>query len=261
MNKYLVRTLLAVGIISLVVLLPQSGLGQKQTADTTTTVTIKQSSTIPVLKPILQSETSHTITIRELDTKGTSVLQLNEEVTEKSVNSLIDQIKEANRNKVKAIYLLIDSPGGSVSDGARLITVMESSHVPVYTVCTELCASMAAHILEHGKERYMIDRTKVMFHPASVSAMVDGEVDKMYSRFADMKRFIDKLDMYVANRSGQKYEDYKAKTMREYWSDAEDALNDHLIDGIVTVDFVKNVIPDQNTGNNIKQMIKSLVWE
>lgn len=229
-------------------LIPLTSLSGKKSADVKTVHT-QDVITLPVTKdaiPFTQVE------VKNLDTNNSSLIQLNTEVTEESVNTTINAIKKANDKNVNAIYLLIDSPGGSVYDGARLITAMESSVVPIYTVCTELCASMAAHILEHGSQRYMIDRTKIMFHPATTSLNQEGEVDKIYSRLGSSKRFIDKLDYYVARRAGQTYEDFKAKSMREYWSDAEDALADHLIDGIVTIDFVKEVPPGILFGNNLK---------
>jgi ATP-dependent protease ClpP protease subunit len=36
----------------------------------------------------------------------------------------------------KPTYLLIDSPGGSVTEGMKVITAIQESVTPVYTVCT-----------------------------------------------------------------------------------------------------------------------------
>lgn len=252
------KGLLIVGIISLGVLLPVTALTGKNSANVTATHS-RNAVTLPVVQDTVTSTTQ--VPIKELDTKGATLIQFNTEVTEATVNSAIKAIKKANRRGTQAIYLLIDSPGGSVFDGARLITAMEASKAPVYTVCTELCASMAAHILEHGVQRYMIDRTQLMFHPASTSLMQEGEVDKIYSRLGSSKRFIDKLDMYDATRSGQNFAEFKAKSMREYWTDAEDALSDHLIDGIVSIEFEKETPPISIFGNQLKSELKQLTSE
>lgn len=257
MNKLVISSLIILGII----LPPLTAYTGKNSATITQTHS-RDTVNVPVERMLRPSPNpSMQVEIQELDTKDAAVIQFNTEVSEQSVNETIKAIKKANHKGVSAIYLLLDSPGGSVFDGARLITAMENSKVPVYTVCTELCASMAAQILEHGVQRYMVDRSTVMFHPATTFLMQQGEVDKIYSRLGSAKRFIDKFDYYVAKRSGQNYEEFKAKSMREYWDDAEDALADHLIDGIVNIDFVKEVVPAITPNNQIKQDLKQLTLE
>lgn len=258
MNRAVKTSILVAAIIGAIILLPRSGNTTKTQAEIKQ-VNIRQSVLVDEVKSMPSG--SPEVQVQELDTTGAAIIQLNTEVTEQTVNETIDQIKDALAKKKQAIYLLLDSPGGSVYDGARLITAMDNSEIPVYTVCTDLCASMAAQILEHGMKRYMVDRTTVMFHSATTSVDQDGEIDKIYSRLGRSKRFIDKLDYYVAARSGMTYEQFKFKAMQEYWDDAEDALRDHLIDGIVTIDFVKQVIPTPLTANKIKQQLKDLRLE
>lgn len=190
--------------------------------------------------------------------KGTAVF-LTDEVTAETSNKVIDGIREANHNKPGApIYLFLDSPGGSVLDGARVISAIQASKAPVYTVCLQICASMAAMILEYGHERYAVDRSIVMFHPASVGTQYQGELDKLVSRFSFLKRFVDKMDYYTASRSGQTYESFKAKSSRELWIDAEDALNGKYIDKIVRVDLSSTY--NVNFGNNKMREHLNLSW-
>lgn len=140
---------------------------------------------------------------------------------------------------------------------------MGASKAPVYTVVTGLAASMAAIITEYGKERYMMDRSTIMFHPASMQVMTAGEVDKVISRLSYGKRTIDKMDLHTAQRSGFTFESFKARTEQELWDDAEDALREHLIDAIVDIDFVKQLPPPEAStfGKSIKQDIKNITWK
>lgn len=199
----------------------------------------------------------NTFEIKELDTKDSAIIQLNTEVNETTVDEVIKKMKKANKNThYKAIYLTLDSPGGNVFDGGRLITAMESSRLPVYTVCTQGCFSMAAQILEHGKERYAVDRAVVMFHPASTSMMYQGEVDKLFSRIEYSKKEIDIFDAYNAKRAGMTYEAFKSKVSKEYWLDSEDALSAHFIDAIVTIDFEKETVPSPMLGNKLQYKVE-----
>jgi ATP-dependent Clp protease protease subunit len=185
----------------------------------------------PAPQPVFE-----TTTVKTLDTKNAVMSFLTTEVTAASSNGIINTIVNANREGKHPIYLFIDSPGGSVLDGARVISAIQASKVPVYTVCLGICASMAANILEFGTQRYAVDRAIVMFHPASVGGIIQGELDKVVSRYMFLQRYVDKIDVYTASRSHMTYDVFKARTSRELWIDAEDALHDHLIDAVVHVD-------------------------
>lgn len=263
MNNNVKRTILVAGIIALVIALPKSALTEKNEANISK-ITVRESEQLPKLLPILTDTTNNaSIPVRTLSTKDAAIVQLNTEVNEKSVDEAIAGIKQANKEQKKTIYLLLDSPGGSVYDGGRLIAAMGASKAPIYTVVTGLAASMAAIITEYGKERYMMDRTTLMFHPASMQVMIAGEVDKILSRLSYGKRSIDKMDMHTAQRSGFTFEAFKARTEQELWDDAEDALHDHLIDAIVDIDFVKVIPPAEASafGKSLKQDIKNITWK
>ncbi len=201
---------------------------------------------------------STNLKLKTIDLKNNSIL-LSGPIDDDSANKVILSIRELNKHSKSPIYLLMDSPGGSVLAGARIISEMQSSKSPVHTVCLQLCASMSAMILEYGEERYAVDRSIIMFHPASMASVNVGELDKIVSRLAFVKRYVDKMDFFTATRSGMSYEDFKAKSSREYWLDAEDAYNSHLIDSIVKVDlatYTSSVEPGQNL---LREKI-DLVW-
>jgi ATP-dependent Clp protease protease subunit len=131
------------------------------------------------------------------------------------------------------IYIVLNSPGGSVLDGAAVITALESAKGPVYTVCNQMCASMAAMIFEHGTQRFAVDRSFIMMHPASGGAQ--GEVDKMVSRLTAVQRYVGKMEAFIANRAGISFERYKQLSGIEFWIDSEDAVNNGLADKVVAI--------------------------
>lgn len=204
------------------------------------------------VEPVAESSAvpeANQVALKNLDIDKGVVLVLADEVNNKTADMIIDGIKDANHQKgSKPIYLLLDSPGGSVIDGARIISAMQASSRPVYTVCMQICASMAAMILEYGVQRYAVDRALIMFHPASVGVMFQGELDKLVSRYSFLKRFVDKMDAYTAMRSSQTYVEFKSKSTRELWLDSADALTGKYIDSIVRVDV--NTKYNLNLGNN-----------
>lgn len=150
------------------------------------------------------------------------------------------KVIELNKLSADPIFLVLSSPGGSVVDGSALISAIQVSKAKVYTICYTFCASMAAMIHQYGYRRYATDRSILMFHPASVGSR--GDVDRIYSFIRTIKRYVDKIELEIANRLGWKYSTYKRLTSTEYWIDSEDAKRYGVIDQIVYL------VPGDGTG-------------
>lgn len=205
----------------------------------------------------------------KLDTART--IYISGEITN-NIDSAIGSLKEMDKASNSPIYVLLDSPGGSVVDGAAFISAIESSRAPVYTVCVKVCASMAAMIHQYGTKRYMVDRAVLMFHRASWG--VEGTIDQMQTRSDWFNRYTSKIEAHVAKRSGVSLEAYINQAKGEIWIDAEDATNKHLNDSIVSIDsngtsdarLLFQADPDQffrkikKDDNDSDENIKKLQW-
>ena len=172
-------------------------------------------------------------TVLKVNANPKRVLYLVDEVSFGSSQFLANEIKRLQQESSEPIYLLIDSPGGSVLDGATLISEMEVSKAPVHTVCTRLCASMAAMIHSYGKQRYMTDRAILMYHPAS--AGVQGQVPNMLSLLNTINRYTDKMVANIVSRSSLSQEEYEKLVAYELWIDSEDSLDKKLTDQIINL--------------------------
>lgn len=177
------------------------------------------------------------LSVTSLKLTSKNVIKLYEDVSPESAERVVNEIK-AHAGSKEPIYLLLNSPGGSVMDGALVVSAMEASSAPVYTVCMQLCASMAAIIHQYGKERYMVNRSLLMFHPAAGG--LQGSLDQMRSRLGMIDRYVNKMDAYIAKRAGIPYERFMVAILTEVWIDAEDSLALHFNDKIV------NVVEDQS---------------
>jgi ATP-dependent Clp protease protease subunit len=131
------------------------------------------------------------------------------------------------------IYLFLNSPGGSVMAGAQVLTAMENSKSPVYTVCTQLCASMAFVIHQYGKQRYMVNRSVIMAHLASGGT--GGEIEKMHSMIAMILKYLQKIDLPIAARAGISIEQFRVLQASELWLDSDEATGRKFNDAVVVL--------------------------
>lgn len=192
-----------------------------------------------VITPSVPFSSSESFKPTESKTKEIKTLLLNknrtillQEVVTYETERLADQILEMGDSK-EPIVILIDSPGGSVFSGEKIISAIESVKSEVYTVCVGMCASMAAIIHQYGSKRLATDRSVLMFHDAA--GMVGGRLNEMLSILSMLKRKIDKSNHYIANRSKMSYDELVRLESSNFWIDAEDSIEKGLVDGLVRI--------------------------
>jgi ATP-dependent Clp protease protease subunit len=134
----------------------------------------------------------------------------------------------------KDIDFYINSPGGSVYDGLAIKDVIDSIPCKVNTVGVGMCASMGAYLLSAGTgTRKAMTNTRIMIH--SVSSGTIGTFHDMEVDYEETKFLQDSLIQDISNFTNGKstVEELKAKTQRDYYMNAKEAIDLGLIDSIV----------------------------
>jgi len=168
---------------------------------------------------------------RVIKAETKNVLYFNVVVLDPTVDAAISYLSTLSPSS--DVWLLINSPGGSVFAGARFIAYLEN-HKNIHTVCVSLCASMAAHIHQSTDKRYMYSSGTLMFHPASGG--VEGQIENMISQLNMFKELVDGLDAKIAYRAGINYNEFKRKVAFQYWVLANTAVTTKLADGVVLIE-------------------------
>ena len=162
------------------------------------------------LTPTLGLKTSEKVKLRNkskliiLEKANTVVFR--GEVTNRSVANAQFQIQQAARNlpKGKPIYLVLDTPGGSVFAGLNLIDFVKGLDREVHTISL-FAASMGFQFVQNFNKRYVAPNGVLMSHRAAggVKGQFDGELEQ---RYAMIKRIIDKLDTIASRVESQEKE-------------------------------------------------------
>jgi ATP-dependent Clp protease protease subunit len=213
-----------------------------------------QTSQVQILSPSIKSQESSTAITGEREVQAGKEVKVMELPGARTLNLagvvnsnaiiLSYKIAELSKQSKDPIYLVIDSPGGSVLAGGILLSAMQASRAPIYTICHSLCASMAAMIHQYGAKRLTVDRSILMFHPASGGA--EGDIDRIQSMISMIQKYVGKMEADVAARLGLKPEAYKALSVNELWLDSDDQLKMNAADELVSISLKQDLFEDDN---------------
>ncbi|MBO5712516.1 MAG: ATP-dependent Clp protease proteolytic subunit [Acholeplasmatales bacterium] len=131
------------------------------------------------------------------------------------------------------IYLYINSPGGSVTAGLAIYDTIHYIKSKVNTICVGMAMSMGAFLLAatSGK-RYALPHSEIMIHqPYGGMQGVVTDIDIQAKRLIKTKLQMNKL---LAMHTKHSIEEITNDTERDYYMDAQEALNYCIIDEIVT---------------------------
>ncbi len=132
----------------------------------------------------------------------------------------------------KDIYLYIDSPGGSVSDGLAIYDTMNYIKCDVSTICIGMAASMGAFLLSSGAKgkRIALPNSEIMIHQPLGGTQ--GQASDMLIAADHIKRTRDRLNTILAKNTGRTVEELARDTDRDNWLTAEQALSYGLVDKV-----------------------------
>jgi ATP-dependent Clp endopeptidase proteolytic subunit ClpP len=224
-------TLFAAGTILAVLAASKHFTTNKTTTTTTDTKTVDATTPLAT-DTIWAGKQPRKQTLSELNIAGPRQVYITGEINEVNSPVIAKQILAFGKSS-EPMTIIINSPGGSVFDGALILSAIEAAKGPVNTLCVQMCASMAAMIHQYGTNRLMLNRSVLMFHPAAGG--VSGTLDQIGSRYNLFKSFIGKMEQNVATRAKISFNEYKQRATIELWIDAEDSVNQGFADKIVFV--------------------------
>ena len=139
-----------------------------------------------------------------------------------------------SENPDKPIYIYINSPGGQVTSGLAIYDTMQYIKPDVSTICIGQAASMAAVLLAAGKRghRYALPHARVMLH--QVLAGVQGQASDIEIHAKEILRVREDLNKILETHTGQTLETIERDTDRDFFLNAESALEYGVVDAIIT---------------------------
>lgn len=133
----------------------------------------------------------------------------------------------------RVLTVLINSPGGSVSDGLAIYDTINALDCKVRTICVGLAASMGAFLLSSGSKgmRFALPNSEILIHQPLGGAQ--GQASDIIIAARHIERTRKTLNSILAMNTGNPVERIAADTDRDYTMTAEEAMKYGLVDAVL----------------------------
>ena len=202
--------------------------------------TIKDASMPYVIEQSSRGERTYDIFSRLLKDR---VIFLGDPVDDTTANLVIAQLLHLESvDPDKDISLYINSPGGSVTAGLGIYDTMQFIKPDVSTICTGMCASMAAVLLAAGApgKRFALPNSTVMIHQPSGGAK--GKQSDIAVMAEEILKTLKQLNEILAKHTGQDIDKIQHDTELDNFLTAAEACEYGLVDEVIIsrADAAKN---------------------
>ncbi|MCI7758787.1 MAG: ATP-dependent Clp protease proteolytic subunit [Oscillospiraceae bacterium] len=164
------------------------------------------------------------------------IILLHDEVNAATASVVVAQLLYLEgQDPDKDIFLYINSPGGSVTDGMAIYDTMKYIKCDVSTICMGMAASMGAFLLSSGTKgkRIALPNSEIMIHQPLISGGgISGQVTDIMIRSNYLQRTKERLNRILCENTGKDYDIICKDTERDNFMTAEEALEYGLIDKV-----------------------------
>lgn len=131
------------------------------------------------------------------------------------------------------LYIVLDTPGGSVMAGNQFIDFVKSTKRPIYTI-TIFAASMGYQIAQELGKRYITNTGMLMSHRGAVSGLSGQVPGELNARLGMLQDLLEGMNVRAAKRVGMTVEAYQAAIINELWINGENAVKANHADEIAS---------------------------
>ncbi|MFK7898631.1 MAG: ClpP family protease [Myxococcota bacterium] len=155
-------------------------------------------------------------------------------VDDKLAEKTISQLLLLNAENHDPIRVIITSQGGHVDSGFAIHDMLRFIESPVVTIGAGWVASIAVPILFGAtkENRYSLPNTRFLLHQPSGGA--GGQASDIRIEAEEILKVRERLNKLISDETGQTVERVTKDSDRNFWMDAEGALEYGLIGKVIT---------------------------
>jgi ATP-dependent Clp protease, protease subunit len=162
------------------------------------------------------------------------IIFIGEQVEDHMANTVIAQLLFLeSEDTEKPITMYINSPGGSVTAGLAIYDTMQYIKPDVSTLCMGQASSMGALLLAAGAKgkRLALPNSRIMIHQPLGGAQ--GQATDIEIQAREIMKVKTNIHKILVEHTGQSIEKIREDTERDYFMNAEQAMEYGIIDRVI----------------------------
>ena len=133
------------------------------------------------------------------------------------------------------ITFYLNSPGGSITAGMAVYDTMALITSPIKVICVGLAASMGSIFLCGGNKgkRLLYPHSRVLIHQPLIMGTMRGAAVDINIQAPEMEKLREEMNRILSDASGQPIEKIRKDTDRDFYLNAQEAIEYGLADAVV----------------------------
>ena len=170
------------------------------------------------------------------------IIFLGTPINDQVANAIVAQLLFLDReDPEREIQMFINSPGGSVYAGMAIIDTMRLLRAPISTTAVGFTASFGTVVLAAGTKgkRYALPNATIHMHQPLGG--VDGQASDIAIHAKEILRLRENINQFLAECTGQTLEKIAHDTDRDFFLNAQGAVDYGLADQVLLKEAAPNV--------------------
>lgn len=163
------------------------------------------------------------------------IIRIYGEINERQSCIIIDCLDILDQKNSNPIKLIINSGGGSISQGLAICDKMNKINSPVYTKCEGECASIASIILANGEKgnRSISPNSTVFIHEAYTNiSNVSLTIFELSGRLESLKIHRDQIIQILHKITGKPITEIEIIMKNDTTFTSQEAIDNNIVDYI-----------------------------
>lgn len=156
------------------------------------------------------------------------------QIVDQTANLIVAQLLYlSNEDSEASIQMYINSPGGVIYAGLAIYDTMQMISNPINTVAVGVTASFGTVLLTAGTtgQRFALPNSTIHLHQPLGGAQ--GQATDIEIQANEIMRLRAKLNGILSDHTGQSVDKIKKDTERDYWLNAQEAVEYGLVDKVL----------------------------
>lgn len=174
-------------------------------------------------------------------------------ITDQVANVIVAQLLYlSSEDPESPIQMYINSPGGQVYAGLAIYDTMQMISNPISTLAVGMTASFGTVLLTAGSkgQRYALPNATIHMHQPLGGAQ--GQASDIEIQAKEILRLKDHINKILSDHTGQTMDTIERDTNRDFYMNAEGAVDYGLVDQVMKIPEGKLLIPVPGNGKEGK---------